>query len=389
MKSIIIKGLFLVAVCILIFLIIQYIFILNEGFENNGNNRNNSNNSNNSNKLKIDKRHRITFNKIGDDYVLYVNNYIPQNSNESICIKTGLKTHSNYNYSDLISKYKENIVEFSTFEMNKLKELIEDIIKDPKLNNTEYNSEYSKFVSEYASGMKWNILKTRNLELNLPCTISNYILFPESQLKTKNWELIRETLMHEQIHILQRQYQEEFNELYKQLFNNPRNNDTIGYGFNLLPIKKEYIDFKALEIKYVQIQNPDEDNTEWLIYDNYLNNYYVVPYIINRTTYQDTHKDIERSKNSQNSKLKTQFSKHNSQNLKHNSEIKNMPHVFTQTAFKVNLDKTPGPHNYVVTGQNINVEELEYYKYLMKLTNNKHVNIAHPNETFTDLFLTI
>ena len=61
-------------------------------------------------------------------------------------------------------------------------------------------------------------------------------------------------LSHEQIHILQRQYQEKFNEFYKQLFNNPRHNNTRGYGYHLLPIKKELVDYTALEIEHIQIQ---------------------------------------------------------------------------------------------------------------------------------------
>ena len=40
---------------------IQYIFILNEGFENN-------NKPESKNELIIDKRHRVTFNKLGNDY---------------------------------------------------------------------------------------------------------------------------------------------------------------------------------------------------------------------------------------------------------------------------------------------------------------------------------
>ena len=58
-----------------------------------------------------------------------------------------------------------------------------------------------------------------------------------------------------------------------------------------------------------------------------------------------------------------------------------MPHVSTMTAYEINVNP------YIVTGNKISIQELDYYKYMMTLSNNKHINIAHPNETYTDLFL--
>ena len=66
MKSIFKTCIYILLVCIVIFFSIQYIFILNEGFENN-------NVPKPKNELIIDKRHRVTFNKIGDDYNEYMN----------------------------------------------------------------------------------------------------------------------------------------------------------------------------------------------------------------------------------------------------------------------------------------------------------------------------
>ena len=377
MKSIFKTCIFILLICIVIFFSIQYIFILNEGFENN-----NTSIPEPKNELIIDKRHRVTFNKIGNDYNDYINKYVPINSIESIHIKTGFKPSKEYEYKRFISKYKEHLVDFSHIEQEKLTELISEIIKDPKFNR-RHNSKYSMFVSDFASSMKWNLLKTRNLELNLPCTISNYIIFPESQLRMKNWENIKETLMHEQIHILQRQYQDRFNEFYRQLFNNPRHNNTRGYEYHLLPIKKELVDYTALEIEHIQIQNPDEDDTEWIIYDGYLNGYYIVPYVVNRNIY-DTIESF------QNNTFQNTFQKSNIKtDLDSNSKNTDMPNVSTLSAFKVDLDKTSGPHTYVVTGKRTAVQGLEYYKYMTSLTNKKHINVAHPNETFTDLFLIV
>ena len=364
MKSIFKKCLFILLICIVIFFSIQYIFILNEGFENNQTHSNTN--------LVIDKCNRVSFNKIKDDYTSYINQYVPKNSIESISIKTGVDSSKKHDYNKIIQLYKEHLVEFSNSEKEKLQELIEEIVNDDKFNQ-KHNSTYSMFVSKFKKQMKWNLLKTRNLELNLPCTISNYILFPESQLKTKNWCNIKETLMHEQIHILQRQNQELFNEEYKRLFNNPLLSNTMEPKFHLLPINKDLIDYSAIDVKHIQIQNPDEDDLEWIIYDHNLHNYYVVPYIVNRTAYYNVlnkNRNIER------------FSNKNSKN-------KNMPYISTITAFRLDLDKSSGPNSYIVTGNQVKIQELEYYKYLMGITNNKHINIAHPNETFTDLFLTM
>ena len=85
MKSIFKTCIYILLVCIVIFFSIQYIFILNEGFENN------NDIPEPNNELIIDKRHRVTFNKIGHDYNEYINKYVLVNSVESIHINTGFK----------------------------------------------------------------------------------------------------------------------------------------------------------------------------------------------------------------------------------------------------------------------------------------------------------
>jgi hypothetical protein len=241
-----------------------------------------------------------------------------------------------------------------------LKKIIEELIEDDKFNR-RHNSRYSQFVSNLNNSMKWNILKTKNLEMNLPCTISKYILFPEAMLKTKNWSHIKETLKHEQIHILQRQYQDLFNHEYRDMLGN-----------FISSVRKNDVNYEALNIEHIHIQNPDEDNLEWIIYDHKTHKYYIVPYLVSRESYYKNNNEVEEFKNNNS----------NNSNSKHF-----MPHVSTMVAFEVDMTKNEGPHTYTVTGQRVPVQQLEYYKYLMTLTNNKHVNIAHPNETYTDLFL--
>jgi hypothetical protein len=108
MKSIIKNCIFILLFCIIIFLSIQYIFILNEGFENKNNEL-----APPINELIIDKRHRVTFNKLEDDYTSYITEYVPLNSIESIHIKTGFHPSKKYEYRRFMNKYKEHLVKFN------------------------------------------------------------------------------------------------------------------------------------------------------------------------------------------------------------------------------------------------------------------------------------
>lgn len=311
------KVLLLLAGCILIFMFIQYAFRINEEFTNN----NEYNNYSPS---------RITFNKIDSTDMGYINTYLPSNSIECLNIKCNLPIDSqNTGYSKY---YVNNLNSFTNSEKNKLTEITRNINNSVHFTDINY-SIFTEFITQFTNNIKWNILKTYDLELNLPCTLSKCILMPSNIFKTPNWTYIEETLMHEQIHILQRQNQYEFNEFYKR---------TDIFGDYLVPIKKTDIDFSALEIENIIIANPDEDDYEWIIKDS--KKYYVVPYIIPR-----------KSINS---------------------------HVSTNIAYQID------PETLIVTGTNIPVKQLHYYTYLTsELSNGTHINVAHPNETFTDIFL--
>jgi hypothetical protein len=297
--------------CVILFRMIQYIFTINEEFTNNEQKLNTSLSSS-----------RITFNKIDNADISYINSYIPNNSVECLNLKCNLpidRLETSYS-----KYYINNLIKFTQFEETKLKEIIQNINNSNRFNN---------FLKKYIKYIKWNILKTKELELNLPCTLSKCILMPSDLFDDPNWNRIEETLAHEQVHILQRQNQNEFNKFYMR--------PNI-FGNYIKPVKKTDIDFSALELENIVITNPDEDDTEWIIKDT--SGYYVVPYIIPR--------------NSLNS------------------------HVSTQTAYQID------PNTYIVTGTHKHVRELEYYNYIKKnLTDDIGVNIAHPNETFTDIFL--
>jgi hypothetical protein len=312
------KLVFILLGCVVIFLIIQYIFTINEEFTNN---------------TKLEITHpssSITFNKIDQSDMAYINSYIPLNSVECLNLKCNLPI--NKRETSYSKYYRENLTNFTENDKTKLKDIIQNINSSARFTDKNY-SKFSEFLVNYTNGIKWNILKTQNLELDLPCTLSKCILMPSNVFETPNWNKIEETLAHEQVHILQRQNQSDFNEFYSQ---------SNIFGNYITPIKKMDIDYSALELENVVITNPDEDNIEWVIKD--ISGYYIVPYVMPR--------------NSLNS------------------------HVSTQTAYQIDRK------NYIVTGNKKLVKELDYYKYIKNtLSNGIGVNIAHPNETFTDIFL--
>ena len=108
-------------------------------------------------------------------------------------------------------------------------------------------------------------ISKNNLELSMPYTIDNYIVIPDTKLKT----ISVNTLIHEKIHILQRKNQEKFNNYYKKLY----------------PFLFNKIDSKIIphELEKKHMTNPDSNNTYWiyriynklwlplLIYDKYSN----------------------------------------------------------------------------------------------------------------------
>lgn len=312
------KLVFILLGCIVIFLIIQYIFTLNEEFTNR------------TQPEITYPSSSITFNKIDHSDMAYINSYIPLNSVECLNLKCNLSIDERKNsYSKY---YRENLTNFSENEKTKLKDIIQTINNSARFTDKNY-SIFSEFLVNYINSIKWNILRTKNLELDLPCTLSKCILMPSDVFEIPNWNRIEETLEHEQVHILQRYNQSDFNKFYSQ---------SNIFGNYITPVKKTDIDFSALELENVVITNPDEDDIEWIIKD--MSGYYVVPYVIPR--------------NSLNS------------------------HASTQTAYQID------PKNYIVTGNKKSVKELDYYKYIKNnLSNGVGVNIAHPNETFTDIFL--
>jgi hypothetical protein len=121
------------------------------------------------------------------------------------------------------------------------------------LNKICYTAD--KFIEKasikYLKDIKWKFyISEPDVEYNMPFTISNKIIIPETKCFTINTE----TLIHEKIHLLQRKHQEKFNELYKKM-----------YPFLLSKCHPNII---PPELQKINMNNPDGNNTYW-IYRSY------------------------------------------------------------------------------------------------------------------------
>ena len=100
------------------------------------------------------------------------------------------------------------------------------------LTTKNYKEIYSKSIQPFTNSEKqmiisqvnsiplfrntiWKFIKTENIEGNMPHTQRDYIILPSNTLNIRlgNENFVR-TLIHEQVHVLQRQYINEFNNLY-------------------------------------------------------------------------------------------------------------------------------------------------------------------------------
>jgi hypothetical protein len=142
-------------------------------------------------------------------YILYsiYGNYIKhfRNKNE-IYIKTGL----NIEKKNLVTYYIKNTLEFNSNDKKTLYFYI-DIIRK------KYNT------YRLITHTRWNFIKiSYKLEKSMPFTLNNYIFLSDRVLKNfynsmiNNKNLLKncETLIHEKIHIIQRNNQKLFNTLY-------------------------------------------------------------------------------------------------------------------------------------------------------------------------------
>ena len=124
-----------------------------------------------------------------------------------------------------------------------------------------YVNHANKITGEYPIFRRepWNIyVSINNLEMNMPYTIDNYIIISLKDIKDlypsfKKGHIDNHfinTLVHEKIHVIQRNRQKKFDNFYRQVYNNFIDSR---YG-KVIPKK----------LKESNMNNPDSNNTHWI-----------------------------------------------------------------------------------------------------------------------------
>jgi hypothetical protein len=153
-----------------------------------------------------------------------------------------IKNFSGFDFKKAYLQKLRQPTQKELFILSKYVQLTNKIFKLNKLN--------------YIRTIPWLFLVSKNgLEMNMPYTLSNYIVINETQLFNLNrFEQINRnfinTLIHEKIHIVQRINQAKFNIFYRQ-------------HYTFLDKK---IDIKDVPLQYKKIymSNPDSNKDFWL-----------------------------------------------------------------------------------------------------------------------------
>ena len=157
------------------------------------------------------------------------------------------------NNKDIIKEiYKNNILDFSKKEKTIITKYINYIQK-------KYNYQFLK--------KNWNIIKISNfLEKGMPFTLGQFIYLPEhfidNMININNQHKLKiyEVLIHEKIHILQRNNQQFFNNFYIKKLN---------YIYSNININKKW--------KMLHFKNPDGLDINWILKSK---NQYFLPLLI-------------------------------------------------------------------------------------------------------------
>jgi len=184
-----------------------------------------------------------------------LDNYLKTIHSNMYNIKIGINNVSKIKYDNFHMIYLLSLKKITKNEKNLLKNVMEKADKLIKLIGIKC-----------LLNIPWKFWISRNnLELSMPYTIDNYIIIPEIKLNS----ISANTLIHEKIHILQRNNQDKFNNYYKKLY----------------PFLFNKIDSRIIpnELEKKHMTNPDSNNTYWiyrihnklwlplLIYDKYTN----------------------------------------------------------------------------------------------------------------------
>ena len=164
------------------------------------------------------------------------------------------KTDQKYNFlkkKSLLNFYQKNFLNFSINDKNNIYSHIDVINK--------YSKKYLKIFN-----FNWKFIKFSNiLEKNMPFTFADHILLPEiflENLNPSNNDILIDncdTLIHECIHVIQRDNQSLLDKIYPKIFNCIKIDNLI--------ISKHW--------KKQKMSNPDGLNINWIY--KYLDDYYL------------------------------------------------------------------------------------------------------------------
>lgn len=150
----------------------------------------------------------------------------------------------------LIKLYKSNITDFTNHERKRIKQLIN------KSKNLIYIESF-------------HFIKIKkNIDWGFSFTFDKYIVLNENSIITSN-KVLEQILLHEHIHIIQRQN----NQLFKEFYINE-------FGFDYIPENRLKLTNKVNSIK---IYNPDGPNLNWIYRIN--NSFYLPIYVIDPFNY--------------------------------------------------------------------------------------------------------
>lgn len=119
----------------------------------------------------------------------------------------------------------------------------------------------------------WNCILTHNVEENMPFTLADVVFLPKSYIENASLKDLQYTMLHEWIHILQRQHPKEFNELAHQVL-----------GFRQMNLSWS----DKIKKKPIGYANPDGAQIEskaW-VYDKFMPN---MLFHINEKTFQKSY----------------------------------------------------------------------------------------------------
>ena len=209
----------------------------------------------NSKKIIFYRKNNILSNKMNKYMLLYLKDL----SIDEILFKTDQK----YNFlqkTSLLSFYQQHFLDFSDNDKNNI-HLHLDIIN-------KHSKKYLKILN-----FNWKFIKFSNiLEKNMPFTFADHILLPEiflDNLNPKKNDILIEncdTLIHECIHVIQRENQTLLDNIYPNIFNCIKINNLI--------ISNQW--------KKQKMTNPDGLNINWVY--KYLNDYYLPMLIFKKSS---------------------------------------------------------------------------------------------------------